>query len=230
MMVWNYNGTPHSSLGGLTPLEVMQHHVLGIGRDPVRLRHLPATLQRQPRLLHDPIECVVHGNPGRGERPHISYLHVRYTSKQLANRSDLIGKAIHIHIDPQDLRAVTAVTSDGEIMEPLWASGPWRNHVHSVWLRREFFAAKRLKQLDSADGNDPIASFVALRKKAASTSKRAATDVARIEKEQRQRTNEQATPTDAGVPPENVATNPLSQLVSGPVKGKSLHIARGFAR
>ncbi|MDE1997884.1 MAG: hypothetical protein KGI52_03040 [Burkholderiales bacterium] len=230
MMVWNYNGTPHSSLGGLTPLEAMQHHVLGIGRQAVRLRHLPIVLQKQPRLLHDPIDCVVHGNSARGERPHISYLHVRYTSGQLASRSDLVGKAIHVHVDPQDLRALTAVTSDGEILEPLWASGPWRNHVHSAWLRREFFAAKRRKQLDSADGADPIASFVALRKKAASKSKRAATDVARIEKEQRQRTREQEPPADAEGPPTSAARDPLSQLVSGPVKGKDLHIERGFAR
>ena len=36
MMVWNYNGTPHSSLGGLTPLEAMEHRVLGIGLGAAR--------------------------------------------------------------------------------------------------------------------------------------------------------------------------------------------------
>jgi len=50
--IWNYHGTPHSALGGLTPLEMMSRHVLGINRPAVRLRVLPALLRKQPALLH----------------------------------------------------------------------------------------------------------------------------------------------------------------------------------
>lgn len=184
MMVWNYNGSAHSNLGGLTPLEAMQCQVLGIGREPVVLRFLPTPLQRNPRLLHEPIDCVVHGRRARGERPHISFMHVRYTSEQFARRGDLLGQTLHVHVDPHDLRDLTAVTQTGEILDPLLASGPWRNQAHSLWLRREFFAAKRCNQLDRAAGDDPIASFVAQRKQAALKSKRAATDVARVQHEQ----------------------------------------------
>jgi ABC-type dipeptide/oligopeptide/nickel transport system ATPase component len=44
--VWNYHGTPHSSLGGLTPLERMSQQLDGVGLPPVRLRRMisPAAL------------------------------------------------------------------------------------------------------------------------------------------------------------------------------------------
>ena len=82
--IWNYHGTPHAGLGGLTPLEMMSRHVLGIKRPAVRLRLLPAPLRQQPALLHDPVMCQVRGQAARGEKPHITYMHVRYTSVQLA--------------------------------------------------------------------------------------------------------------------------------------------------
>lgn len=236
MMVWNYNGTPHSALGGLTPLEVMHHHVLGIGRDPVLLRHLPETYRLNPRLLHDPVDCVVHGQAARGERPYITYMHVRYSSDQLSRRSDLLGKAIRVHIDPQDLRELTAVAPGGEVLSPLLASGPWRTHRHSLWLRREFFSAKRARKLDHLSGLDPIASFMEMRKREAVKSKRAASAVARAQHESRPKPTfasavESSSQTALTSPSPSPSTlDPMSQMVSGPVVGKTLRIARGFAR
>jgi len=88
--IWNYHGTPHSGLGGLTPLEMMSRHVLGIKRPAIRLRLLPAMLRQQPMLLHDPVSCTVRGQVARGEKPYITYMHVRYTSSQLARRPGLV--------------------------------------------------------------------------------------------------------------------------------------------
>jgi putative transposase len=234
MMVWNYNGTPHSALGGRTPLDALQRDVLGIGRKAARLRYLPLPLQRDPRLLHAGVECVVHGQLARGQRPHISYLHVRYTSEQLAQRADLIGKALRIHVDPHDLRAVTAVAPGGEILQPLLASGPWRHQIHSVWLRRAFFAAKRKRLLQFDAEMDPVGRFLELRQKEAQRSKRAASDLARVQQAQRRRPAKllaapPSTVTTAG-PASAPAATVLDQLVTGPVKGKRLKIARGFAR
>lgn len=178
--IWNYHGTPHAGLGGLTPLEMMRRHVLGIDRPPVRLRILPALLREQPQLLHDPVSCRVRGQLARGERPYVTYMHVRYTSTQLSKRPGLVGQLLHVHADPQDLRQVIVTTSSGEIMEPLLASGPWRDHAHSLWLRRAFFKAKRQRQLDFAAGDDPIEAFLEHRRKEARRSKRAASDVSRV--------------------------------------------------
>ena len=229
--IWNYHGTPHSGLGGLTPLEMMRRHVLGIDRPPVRLRILPTLLREQPQLLHDPVLCRVRGQIARGERPYITYMHVRYTSLQLAKRPGLVGQQLRVHADPQDLRQLVVSTSSGEILEPLLASGPWRNHAHSLWLRRAFFKAKRQRQLDFADGDDPIEAFLAHRRKEARRSKRAASDIARV---QHERARPQSSSVDLSAvmngPPDAPEPRPLPGLVSGPIKARTLRIEPGFSR
>ena len=61
-----------------------------------------------------------------------------------------------MHVDPSDLRELTAVTEDGQILQPLLASSIWRHEPHSMWLRREFFKAKRARELDVESGQNPI--------------------------------------------------------------------------
>jgi putative transposase len=217
--VWNYHGTPHSGLGGLTPLERLSQQVTGVGLPPIRLRRVPEALRKNLELLHDPALCLVHGNVGRGERPYISFMHVRYTSEQLARRSNLIGKQLRVYFDAKDLRTLRAFTHDGQPLHDLLASGPWRHEAHSLRLRQEVFKAKRDKQLAFAVGESPIDAFVRLRRSQAPKSRRAASDLARIQRERRD------APSHAPA-----SVEPSSQLVSGVVKGKSLRITRGFSR
>ena len=228
MQVWNYHGTPHAGLGGLTPLEMMRRHVMGIGRDPVRLTRVPVPLRLHPSLLHDPILCAVHGNLARGERPYISFMHVRYTCGQLARRSGLVGKKLRVHFDPADLRELTATTEDGEILEPLLASGPWRYEPHSLWLRQQFFKAKRERQLTFVAGDNPVEAFLKLRRQQVPKRKRAASDIAQVQRDRSRPGKPAATapPSDASAD----APGPLAQLSTGPVKGKHLRITRGFSR
>ena len=108
MTIWNYHGTPHAGLGGLTPLEAMHQQLAGIRTEPISLRRLHPILRKHPQLLHDPVLCRVRGNLARGERAHISYLHVRYTSDQLTRRPSLLGEHLRVHVDPTDLRTVLA--------------------------------------------------------------------------------------------------------------------------
>ena len=223
--VWNYHGTPHSGLGGLTPLERLSQQVNGVGRPPIRLRRVPEALRNRLELLHDPTYCLVHGNVGRGERPYISFMHVRYTSEQLARRSNLIGKQLRVYFDAKDLRALRAFTEEGHPLHDLSASGPWRHEPHSLRLRQEVFKAKRDKQLAFVAGESPIEAFVKLRRSKAPKSRRAASDLARLQRERRDAPGTPGAPGNAPNPVE-----PSSQLASGPVKGKNLRITRGFAR
>ena len=103
---------------------MMRRHVLGIGREPVRLRRLPELLRKWPDLLHDPVRCRVHGQIARGERPYVNYMHVRYTSLQLTQRPGLVGKALLIHADPQDLRQLVVTTEEGELLNRSWPAAP----------------------------------------------------------------------------------------------------------
>lgn len=219
--VWNYHGTPHAGLGGSTPLEMMQRHVLGIGREPVRLRRIPKALRRHPELLQDPVLCRVRGNLGRGERPYISFFHVRYTSEQLTRRSALIGRKLRVRFDPMDLRRLQVTTSTGDLLDDLLASGPWRHEPHSLRLRQEVFAAKRKRQLEVGEGENPIEAFLALRRKEAGKRRRAASDLAQVQ-------HERATAKPSQMP--EVGMPPAPVLVTGPIKGKELRIRRGYAR
>lgn len=217
--VWNYHGTPHSGLGGLTPLERLSQQVNGIGHSPIRLRRVPEALRGRLEMLHDPASCLVHGNVGRGERPYISFMHVRYTSEQLARRSNLIGTRLRIYFEEKDLRTLRAFTEDGQPLHDLLASGPWRHEAHSLRLRQEVFKAKRDKQLVFVAGESPIDAFVKLRREKAPKSRRAASDLARVQRERRDLPETGASPKE-----------PSPQLATGPVKGKALRIPRGFAR
>jgi hypothetical protein len=160
-------------------------------------------------------------------------MHVRYTSAQLSKRPALVGQLLRVHADPQDLRQLVVATTSGEIMEPLLASGPWRDHAHSLWLRRAFFKAKRQRQLDFAEGDDPIEAFLAHRRKEARRSKRAASDIARVQHESARPRPSSSTNLAALVKSAADAPEPsmsLPGLVSGPVKAKSLRIEPGFSR
>ena len=231
--IWNYHGTPHSGLGGATPLQAMRRQLNGMA-DPQRgavaaLRQIPPLLQQHPALLYDPISCQVHGNPARGERPYISFMHVRYSSEQLARRGQLLGVKLRVHVDPGDLRTLLAVTQQGEILEPLLASSIWRHERHSLWLRREFFKAKRAKTLAADADDDPIEAFVQQRREAASrkhgpkASKRAATDLARAQRDRR--TGSPVADHDRS---DTVTSSTLDQLATGPVKADKLHIEPGL--
>lgn len=221
--VWNYHGTPHSGLGGLTPLETMQRHVLGIGRNPVRLRLLPTPLRERPELLHDPVLARVRGNQVRGERPHITFFHVRYTSHLLARRSDLAGQQLRIYFNPNDLRTIIAYTEDGHSLDELMASGPWLREPHSLRLRQQIFKARRAGMLNFDGGDNQIESFLALRRTQARKRKRAASDIAQVQTD-RAASRAPINPSTPEVSP------PLTQLVTGKVSGKNLRIIRGFAR
>jgi transposase InsO family protein len=236
--IWNYHGTPHAGLGGATPLQVMRRHVRGSGAikpaTPIVLRTLPQMLQQHPALLHDARLCQVHGNLARGERPYITFMHVRYTSEQLTRRAHLVGQKLRVHVDPADLRTLTAVSAEGEVLQPLQASSIWRHERHSLWLRREFFKAKRERTLSLDAGDNPIEAFVqqrraAVRKKALKKAgKRAASDLARAQRDRRQ----ERSPAHAPAPPDAASATPsvLSQLATGPVKARKLRIEPGFTR
>ena len=135
----------------------------------------------------------------------------------------------------QDLRQLVVITTAGEILEPLLATGPWRNHVHSLWLRQAFFKAKRLRHLDFAAGDDPIEAFLAHRRKEAGRSKRAASDVARVQHERaakRQASADlSATEKELNMSPRQAEPSAtLPGLVSGPIKAAPLRIDPGYSR
>jgi putative transposase len=109
--IWNYNGTPHGGLGSArTPLEAMSAAIRG---RRTLLRHLPLSLRGNICLLQSVHPARVRGNINRGEKPHISFYHVRYTSHRLARSPELISKTLRIYYSADDIRILRAFLADG---------------------------------------------------------------------------------------------------------------------
>ena len=222
--VWNYHGTPHEGLGGRTPLEAMTWQVRERG---VMLRRLPESLQRHLCLLQSPHRCRVRGNVERGDKPYVSFYHVRYTSMDLATAAHLIGRDLHIYYDADDVRTLRAFLPDGTELGELTASGLWRVTPHSLTLRRQVFRAKRLRKLNWSEHEDPVEAYLNYRRRHAKGSRKDATEIARV----KQQIAEGRAARDVPAPPpiDRKTKDAELPLAIGPVKPKRLRIPPGYA-
>ena len=217
--VWNYNGSPHGGLGGRTPLEAMRRAVRDRG---LLLRPLPEPLRHNLCLLQNAYRAHVRGNISRGEKPHISFYHVRYTSAMLAQSPRLIGKHIQIYYDADDIRTLRAFLDDGTELGELKAGGLWRMTPHSLNLRQRIFKAKRLRQIRVGEFDDPVEVYLKFKRTLAKRSRKAASEIAHIK--QSIQAENAASPDATAAPTESLP------LAVGPVKARRLRIPSGFAR
>jgi putative transposase len=218
--VWNYNGTPHGGLGSArTPLEAVTAAIRG---RRTLIRHLPLSLRGNICLLQSVHPARVRGNITRGEKPHISFYHVRYTSHRLARSPELIGKTLRIYYSADDIRTLRAFLADGTELGELKAGGIWATTPHSLDMRQRIFHAKRLRQLSFGDPGDPVEAYLQFKRGTAKRSRQAASEIAQIK---------EAIDTAKRKPPAQDAPNaeerPLP-LAAGPVKALRLRIPPGF--
>ena len=219
--VWNYNGTPHGGLGSArTPLEAMSAAIRG---RRCLLRHLPLSLRGNICLLQSVYPARVRGHINRGEKPHISFYHVRYTSHRLAGAPELIGKALRIYYDANDIRVLRAFLVDGTELGELKAGGIWSTTAHSLDMRQRIFRAKRLRQLRFGDAGDPVEAYLQFKRGQSKRSRKVASEIAQI-KDAIDAGKRKSAGTDAP----NAQEHPLP-LALGPVKALRLRIPSGFA-
>jgi hypothetical protein len=219
--VWNYNGTPHGGLGGArTPLEAMSAAIRG---RRTLLRHVPPSLHGNMCLLQNVHMARVRGHVNRGEKPHISFYHVRYTSRELVAAPHLIGKQLRIYYDIGDVRTLRAFLADGAELGELKAGGLWSTTPHSLDLRKRIFRAKRLRQLKFDVADDPVDIYLRYKRGRSKQSRRAASEIAEIKDAIRSR---RQFPTTNSEPKEEVCRLPLAE---GPVRARRLRIPSGFA-
>jgi hypothetical protein len=150
ILVANYNGTPHSSLGYRTPLE--QFAFLA-RREPGLIR--TADAGEVSRMLSARKECRVLASKS-GTNVHINFHNAEYSAEWLKSRRDLFGEYVDVYLeDEHDARFVT-VSYRGQIFGSLRASPPWHQSPHTLYMRTAIkgMANKRLISLSSLD--DPI--------------------------------------------------------------------------
>jgi hypothetical protein len=100
------------------------------------LRHLPLSRRGNLCILKNVHVARVRDHINRGEKPHIGFYHVRYTSYRLARSVDLICKALRIYYDADDMRVLRVFLADGTELEDLKAGGVWAMTPRSLELPR----------------------------------------------------------------------------------------------
>jgi hypothetical protein len=175
VLLANYNGEPHTGIGGRTPLEAIAYSVKRQGY----LRTLPAFLRSSLCLLQEARIVTVKGSLRQGVRPHINFSNARYTNEVLAGNAGLIGKKLRIYYDVRDIRVVKAFFEDGSELGILTAARPWCFTPHSLRVRQEIFRLIAEKKLQVREGDNPIELWEKYKWSQARTNKKAANDLAK---------------------------------------------------
>jgi len=173
----NYNGEPHTGLGGRTPLEAM--HFLLARREGL-LRTLPEARRSTLCLLQEARIVTIRGNVARGVRPHVNFEYARYDSGLLSGMTGLIGQQLRVYFNVKDLRHLHAFFMNGAELGVLTAARPWCFTPHSLRIRQEIFSLIRQRKLAWREGEDPVGAWFAWKKEQARQHARDANDLARM--------------------------------------------------
>jgi putative transposase len=183
---------------------------------------LPLSLRGNICLLQSVHPARVRGNINRGEKPHISFYHVRYTSHRLARSPQLIGKTLRIYYSADDIRTLRAFLADGTELGELKVGGIWATTPHSLDIRQRIFRAKRLRQLHFGDPGDPVEAYLQFKRGRAKRSRQAASEIAQI------KAAIDTAKRKSPAPDAPNAEERLLPLAVGPVKSLRLRIPSGF--
>ena len=170
-----YNATPHEGLNGRTPLEAVEHSVRNRG---AMLDWLPEAKRRTLCLMHTPRRAVVRGYLAQGQRPHVNFHGVRYTSPLLASTAAFLRQEVRLYYNSQDLRTVRVFATDGGEIGVLKAQGAWGEIVHDLKLRQEILRQRGRRRVDGELVHDFVQQYVEGKLANAGRSRRAASEAA----------------------------------------------------
>lgn len=224
------NGTPHSSLGGRTPLQALEYFIRG-KHTPVR--HLPEPMRRNLCLLQMAHASRVAGNIAKGVRPTVNFFGVRYSSAAFSECTDLIGQPIMVYYNPDNIRTIRVFGRDGGEIGLLTAARPWNQVVHSLRMRQRINKLIRDAKIRVPANSNPVEIYLKYIEQQAPKSRRLASE---LEVAQRSAQTPAVTapnapgPTYAECDPLAVVTAapPAESKPPKPVKPRRLKIPSGF--
>lgn len=180
VFIANYNATPHSALGGQTPLDVLRRHLDPESRSFVLRPSVPITAL-SPHLGVDIETRYIRGSLRNGCRPYVELDEIRYSGEDLLGRFDLVGTAIIVHVDASDMRSIVTYTEDGRLigeLRPL--KTVWREKKISRDLVKKINAHVRNASNVVGRVDDPVNSYFGeLVRKTSEAGKRAPKKVSR---------------------------------------------------
>ncbi|WP_208328658.1 hypothetical protein [Paraburkholderia sp. BL6665CI2N2] len=173
----DYNGEPHTGLGGRTPLEAMRFF---LERGSGLIQTLPIARRSTLCLLQEARVVTIRGSAKRGVRPHINFEYVRYSNSVLSSNASLIGQQLRVYFNVKDIRHIHAFFMDGSEVGMLTAVRPWCFSQHSLRVRQEIFSLVHQRKMAYRDGEDPVEAWFAYKKSEATHHQRSANDLARM--------------------------------------------------
>ncbi|QDX94072.1 hypothetical protein EEL30_18340 [Brevibacillus laterosporus] len=152
VLIANYNRTPHSGIGNLTPLEVMEQRVMK-GMEP---RVLAEEERTNVGFFEMTVKRTIRGSIKIGRRPYITFQGVDYRNDLVSSTFDLIGQEIILLVNTKDIRFLKAFLNDGSELGYFTATGRWGITPHSLQMRKQINALSRKKLLSYTQLDDPI--------------------------------------------------------------------------
>jgi putative transposase len=152
VLIANYNGTPHSSLYNLSPLEVYKQRL----EQGTIIRNIPDERRSYTAFFTEKISRTIKGNLKKGRRPYINYEGAQYRGDILSRAGGLIGQKLTLHVNTEDLRVIKAFLPDGSELGLLQVAGRWRIRKHSLTLRKTINRLKNKKLIHFTSEDDPI--------------------------------------------------------------------------
>jgi putative transposase len=218
-----YNASPHDGLNGRTPLEAIEHSVRVRG---AILNWLPEAKRRTLCLMQTPRRTTVRGYLEQGQRPHINFYGVRYTSPVLASTGAFLGQELRVYYNSQDLRTVRSFAPDGAEIGVLKAQGAWGEIAHDIKLRREILRQRGRKRLTAALSQNFVQAFVERKLAQAKHTRRAASELAHV-----LRTLQAAPTSVSALPPGCAAPSDIQPAARAPsrIEPQRLSIGTGYA-
>ncbi|MGG0124037.1 hypothetical protein [Bacillus paranthracis] len=174
-LIAEYNATPHSGLGYLSPLEAMEQRIQ---------RYFVRTLGEEEREnLSFFVLRAKRTIRGKDRRPYIQYKAVEYRNDIIANLPDLVGTELELLINIDDLRSIRAFFRDGSELGLLYATGKWGISKHSLKTREAIISLRNKKLIHFTEFEDPIEVFQRYLEKKGTRYKTARNQLANLKKE-----------------------------------------------
>ncbi|WP_342529258.1 hypothetical protein MKY80_11535 [Lysinibacillus sp. FSL R5-0849] len=152
VLIAEYNATPHSSLTGLTPLQILRQRI----DRGMFINMLPNEKRAEFLFFTQKVKRTVRGNITKGIRPYIYYEGVRYVNDLLVNTYSLVGKKLILAVNIDDIRFVKAYLEDGSELGNLTATGKWGLRHHSLRERKAINRLKNNGEIHINISDDPI--------------------------------------------------------------------------
>lgn len=154
MVISDYNGRPHSSLQGHSPLEIF---CLRRDQNSLPPNVLPEAF-RDPDLFVMARQSVIVRTSSKYGGAYINFAYLKYKNPDVL-RSDSVGRTMFIEYSREDVSFVRLLDEDGAFVGILSPPHPWYLQPHSLKVRSELWLATKDGQFQFARNEMPFEAF-----------------------------------------------------------------------